>query len=97
MKRTGDQPGSPSLRGKREVFRSHWASVSNTTLACSPPLRELFRDGWGAEAEESAGETQNGGVDRLGIKVNPLIDPAQPAIHTASAGRRFPEEDRQRH
>ena len=43
-------------------------------------LREILLDGGGAEAELLAGRTDDGDVDRRRVKVDPLIDPAQPAV-----------------
>jgi hypothetical protein len=45
-----------------------------------PPLSKILLDGGGAKAELRAGRTDDGDVDRRGIKVDPLVDPAQPAI-----------------
>ncbi len=43
-------------------------------------LRKILLDSGGAEAELLAGRTDDGDVDRLRVKVDPLIDPAQPAV-----------------
>ena len=45
-----------------------------------PPLREILLDGGGAETKLSARGAKDGDVDRLGVKVDPLVDPAQPTI-----------------
>src|ERR1700722_9139243 len=41
-----------------------------------PPLREILLDGGGAETKLSARGTQDRDVDRLGVKVDPLVDPS---------------------
>ena len=40
------------------------------------PLREILLDSGGAESELRAGRPDDGDVDRLGVKVDPLIDPS---------------------
>ena len=43
-------------------------------------LRELLLDRGGAEAELGAGRAEDRNVDRPRVVVDPLVDPAQPAI-----------------
>src|ERR1700678_3729228 len=43
-------------------------------------LREILLDGGGAKTKLSARGTQDGDVDRRGVKVDPLVDPAHPSI-----------------
>src|SRR5271157_2962007 len=47
-------------------------------------LPKLILYGGGTEAELRAGRAEDGDVDRPGIKMNPLIDPAQPAVHVVA-------------